>query len=277
MTKNKIISFISAPGGVGKTSIALLLSWFLKEHGKSNLLIDLDPSLGLTLNLTEIQDYYNDMELQKRTSADLLKAVNRKTIANKDYSDFISRSRFKDVNLNYIASSIRLEDVMGEIWYGSSLGRSKKLKESLEIIPADVYKYIIIDVIPCYGLKYALLNLIASDICFVPLRLTLNDLGRTIMMMRELEKKASGELEKEEYQKKLIFVFNMVRHWDEKEVDKYGKLLIDKFPDASYYKSFISKAVSFTRINTKEEKRDDVQKVRDSFKPFFDEFGKQFI
>ena len=50
----KIISFISAPGGVGKTTIALCLSWFLAERNITTLLIDLDPSLGLTLNLKNL-------------------------------------------------------------------------------------------------------------------------------------------------------------------------------------------------------------------------------
>lgn len=84
----------------------------------------------------------------------------------------------------------------------------------MQIIPSSTYKYLLIDVIPCYGLKYALLNLIASEICFVPLRLTLNDLGRTILMMRELEKKASGEVSKKEFQRKLVFIFNIVRFWE---------------------------------------------------------------
>jgi len=276
MAKNKIISFLSAPGGVGKTTIAVLLSWLLKEKGKESLLIDLDPSLGLTLKLTNIQDYYSDIELKKRTSADLLKAANQGELTQKEHKDFISRSRFKTVNLDYIASSIRLEDVMGEIWYGSSLGRSKKLKESLQIIPQGIYNYILIDVIPCYGLKYALLNLIASEICFVPLRLTLNDLGRTILMMRELEKKASGEVSKKEFQKKLVFIFNIVRHWDENNSSKYAQLLLEKFPDARFFENFISKAISFNRINTTDEKNTDEKNIRESFKPFFNEFEDRF-
>lgn len=276
MIENKIISFLSAPGGVGKTTIAVLLSWLLKEKGKDNLLIDLDPSLGLTLKLTNIQDYYSDIELKKRTSADLLKAANQGKLTQKDYTDYISRSRFKNVNLDFIASSIRLEDVMGEIWYGSSLGRSKKLKESLQLIPSEAYKYILIDVIPCYGLKYALLNLIASEVCFVPLRLTLNDLGRTILMMRELEKKASGEVSKKEFQKKLVFIFNIVRFWDEANSSKYAELLLEKFPEASFFENFISKAVSFSRINTADEKKTDENNIRDSFKPFYKEFEERF-
>ena len=276
MTENKIISFLSAPGGVGKTTIAILLSWFLKEKGISNLLIDLDPSLGLTLKLKDIQDYYSEIELHKRTSADLLKAASQGELAQKDYKDYITRSRFKNVNLDFIASSIRLEDVMGEIWYGSSLGRSKKLKESLQIIPSNIYNYIFIDVIPCYGLKYALINLIASEICFVPLRLALNDLGRTILMMRELEKKASGEISKKEFQRKLVFLFNIVRFWDENKSSKYGEILLSKFPDSRFFENFISRAISFSRINTKDEKKDDEKNIRDSFKPFFKEFEERF-
>ncbi|MFO8017355.1 MAG: ParA family protein [Promethearchaeia archaeon] len=277
MTEPKVISFLSAPGGVGKTSIAVLLSWFLKERNKPNLLIDLDPSLGLTLKLKDIQKYYADIENHKRTSADLLKLANRNELAKSDIKQFISRSRFQSVTLDFIASSIRLEDVMGEIWYGSSLGRSKKLQQSLKFIPKKTYNYILIDVIPCYGLKYALLNVIASDICFVPLRITLNDLGRTILMMRELGKKASGEIAVDELQKKLIFIFNMVRHYDEDLVSSYGKRLLKEFPNATYFDNFISKRVHFNRINTQEEKSGDEAKVREAFTPFYEEFEDKLM
>jgi len=43
MGEDKVISFLSASGGVGKTTVAILLSWHLKESGKTNFLIDLDP------------------------------------------------------------------------------------------------------------------------------------------------------------------------------------------------------------------------------------------
>ncbi|MBD3213489.1 MAG: AAA family ATPase [Candidatus Lokiarchaeota archaeon] len=276
MSQYKIISFLSAPGGVGKTSIALLLGWFLKQDGNNNLLLDLDPSLGLTLKLMKIQTYYHEIENKKKTSADLLKKISKEESTNINHLDYISSARFKAVKMDFIGSSIRLEDVMGDIWYGTSLGRRKKLKEAIEIIPGDNYEYVLIDVIPCYGLKYALLNLVAADYIILPLRTTLNDIYRTKMMMNELQKKVKTEIGKSEFQKKLNFCFNMVNPYDEDLVPKFGEWLLDDFPDSHYFKKFIKKRKSFDRMNTDNEKSYDINNVKEVFEPFYKEFKKNF-
>lgn len=276
MNNHKIISFLSAPGGVGKTSIALLLGWFLKQNGENNLVIDLDPSLGLTLKLMKIQNYYHNIENKKKTSADLLKKISKEDPNSINHLDYISSVRFKNVTMDFIGSSIRLEDVMGDIWYGSSLGRHKKLMEAIDIIPDENYDYILIDVIPCYGLKYALLNLVAADYIILPLRTTLNDIYRTKMMMKELQKKAKTEIGPQEFQKKLYFCFNMVNQYDEDLVPKFGEWLLDDFPDSHYFSQFIKKRKSFDRMNTDNEKSYDMNKIKEVFNPFYDEFKAKF-
>ena len=55
MSKTKVVSFLSAPGGVGKTTITLCASWFMRERNIRPLIFDMDPSLGLTLSL---MDFY---------------------------------------------------------------------------------------------------------------------------------------------------------------------------------------------------------------------------
>lgn len=47
----QIIAFLSASGGVGKTTVALHLAHKFLSNGKRVLLIDLDPSAGLTTAL----------------------------------------------------------------------------------------------------------------------------------------------------------------------------------------------------------------------------------
>ncbi len=276
MARTKIISFLSAPGGVGKTSMALLLGWFLKQNGHNNLLIDLDPSLGLTLKLIKIQKYYHEIENKKKTSADLLRKIAKEEAVGTDYIYYLASTRFKSVTLDFIGSSIRLEDIMGDIWYGTSLGRHKKLKEALDLIPEENYDYILIDVIPCYGLKYALLNIVAADHIIMPLRTTLNDIYRTRMMMNELQKKAKTEIGREEFQNKLYFCFNMVNSYDEDLVPKFGEWLLEDFPDSHFFSQFIKKRKSFDRINTDNEKSYDMNNVKEVFEPFFQEFERKF-
>ena len=44
-----VIGVMPAPGRVGKTTLSLMLGWFLRRDEKSVLVIDLDPSISLSL------------------------------------------------------------------------------------------------------------------------------------------------------------------------------------------------------------------------------------
>ncbi|GAB4314183.1 MAG: ParA family protein [Promethearchaeota archaeon] len=271
----RVVSFLSAPGGVGKTSLCLTLSWMLREKGSSPFLFDLDPSLGLTLRFLNIHEYFNEVETVQRTSADLIRRVHSQEVGRWDEANqYVRQVNFKGIPLYLVPSSIRLEDVLGEIWHGSSLGRGKTLQSTLSVFPED--STIFVDVIPCYELKYALLTLIASDCIVVPLRPTPNDMGRTILMMRQLAKKASPEVEEETFQSKLCFAFNMVRHQDEKRVQVYKQTLVEKFPGARVFREDVPTRVSFNRIGTGEERGDDEKNVKEVLRKFLGEFEEVF-
>lgn len=283
MNKIRTISFFSAPGGVGKTTIALCLSWFLRERNFTPLLIDLDPSLGLTLNLRNFRDYKKDIDDKARTSADLLeKTIDGVDSRTFDFRYYISNASFQRIPLDFIASSIRLEDVMGKIWHTTTAGHSeKKLRQALNLIPIDLnYDFIILDNIPCYGLTYALTSLFASDICIVPLRLTYNDLGRTIGMIRKLQETAEKyELSEEDFSKKLYFLFNRVetQYKREGKIPEYRKEILDEFPKATIFNKYVGNQVGFTRIGTKEEMASDSRNVKRIFNIFYEEFEKKLM
>ncbi len=277
MSKSKIVSLISAPGGVGKTTIALCLSWFLKEQNRQSLLIDLDPSLGLTLTLKDYAKYKTELEDKKKTSADLLRlTIEGKTESDYDFGGLFADSNFEGIPLDFIASSLRLEEVMSTIWHTHAGHGEKKLKLALENIPSRLnYETIIIDNVPCYALNYALMTLFASDICIVPMRLTRNDLGRTISMMLKLQEYASiYEMTKETFFEKLRFVFNDVAHYKkEKKIRSYKTELLDGIPKAKIFNYVIDRQIGFTRINTKDSTSKDVNNVKEKFRPFFKEFN----
>lgn len=271
----QVIGFLSAPGGVGKTTIALCLSWFLKESGKRNLLIDLDPSLGLTLSLKDYEEYQGTQG-EKRTSSYLLKAAKEGNF-DRDVEALISRARFKK-SLRFISSSMELADTIGEIWYGESLGRGKVLKRAIDYIsPQLPYDYILIDVIPCYEVKYTLLTLLASDYCIIPLRPALADLGRTKNMFSKLKERVKTSLSPKEVENKLYFLFNRVRNADEDKIKTYGKKLKNTFPETTVFDNYIEKTVSFRRLNTNEEKSYDERKVRSAFDSFYKEFKEKIL
>ncbi|KKK80820.1 hypothetical protein LCGC14_2819670 [marine sediment metagenome] len=274
----KIVSLISAAGGVGKTTIAVLLGWFLKERNKKTLLIDMDPSLGLTLNLFDFADYKRDLEDHNKTSADFLESTLKTDKLRKfDFNHVISTAFFQKYKLDLIASSIRLETVMGSIWYNPTSGhREKKLKEALGYIPPKFnYDYIIIDSIPCYAIVYAMTTLYASDVCIIPLRLTRNDLGRTISMIKKLQEDMENvEVNEDDFYNKLLFVFNRVNtqySYDDK-VPRYIDEIRKAMPKAQFFDKFIGQQAGFPRIGTSEEKSDDAKKVKKAFEPFFEDF-----
>ncbi|MFQ6126379.1 MAG: ParA family protein [Candidatus Heimdallarchaeota archaeon] len=279
----KTIAFISAPGGVGKTTIALCLAWFLAERNKSTLLLDLDPSLGLTLTLKDFRDYYQEIEYKRCTSADLLeKALEGGPSQDFEFKHFLTRAPFQGVTLEFIASSIRLEDVMGKIWHTPTAGHSeKKLKEALGYIPGNFnYEYLLIDNIPCYGLTYALTTIHASDAYIVPLRLTINDLGRTLQMIKKLQETAAKfDLSEEQFVNKLYFLYNMVetQYRRESKIPTYEKQIRNMFPGANFFEAFVPSQVGFTRIGTEEERPGDSKKVRELFKPFYTDFERKIM
>ncbi len=274
----KIISLISAPGGVGKTTIAVLLGWFLKERNKKTLLIDMDPSLGLTLNLFDFADYKRDLEDHNKTSADFLELTLRPDELRKfDFNHVISTASFQKYNLDLIASSIRLETVMGSIWYNPSSGhRETKLKDALGYITSKFnYDYIIIDSIPCYAIVYAMTTLFASDKCIVPLRLTRNDLGRTISMIKKIQEDMEQvKVSEDEFYNKLLFVFNRVNtqyHYD-KKISSYIDEIRKAIPKAQFFDEYIVQQAGFPRIGTTEQKPEDSKNVKKLFEPFFKDF-----
>ncbi|MBD3228330.1 MAG: AAA family ATPase [Candidatus Lokiarchaeota archaeon] len=283
MAKHKYISFISAPGGVGKTTTILCLSWLLRENNKSILLIDMDPSLGLTLHLyndnNKILRYKREIENHNRTSADLLNFINeRRSIENHTLESIINRIHFKGIKFDFIPGSIRLEDVMGRIWHSTSGGhREKYLRRALDKIQDyRSYDYILIDNIPCYAFMYSITALFASNICIMPLRLTITDLYRTLEMITRLrDTLLQYELTEKEFFSKIHFLFSIVKHYQEKKVKKYKHVLKNTFANAHIFNNFINKSVSFTRIGTDEEKSTDARKVRENFESFFNEFNQK--
>ena len=280
MTRPKTISFLSAPGGVGKTTILMCLSWFLRERNQNILLTDMDPSLGLTLLLKEIREYKKDIEDMGYTTADLLeKSVNNPS-RTFDFSQFINRADFKGLTLDIIPASIRLEDILGTIWHSTTGGhREKKFKKALDyVIENKNYDYIFIDNIPCYALMYSIASLFASDYCIIPLRLTVNDLYRTIQMIRKLQKTAEGyEMSERDFYDRIYFVFNQVetQYSREEKIPDYKKELREGCPGAKFFDEFIPDRVAFRRIGTKEERSSDARKVREKFKPFYEDFLKK--
>lgn len=278
------VSFLSAPGGVGKTTIALCLGWFLRKNAKSVLLTDMDPSLGLTLRLyntrERIFEYKKEIDDKQRTAADFLEMSWKGLHGGESQLDkIIHKIPFKDVSFDFIPGSIRLEDTMSQIWYSTGGGHAEKyLEKGLnEIQSLKNYDYILIDTIPCYAFTYSIQSIVGGDVCIVPLRATIIDLYRTLQMMKKLERTMPKyDVTKEEFYNKMHFVFNIVdttsKQKDRVERGVYKEDLEKTCMSAYIFDEYIEKAVAYDRIGTKKESRRDENRVEDTFRDFYEEF-----
>ncbi|KUO90870.1 MAG: hypothetical protein AT713_07170 [Caldivirga sp. JCHS_4] len=71
-----IIPIISAMGGVGKTTVSLMLAYKAVRDGLNTLILDLDPTAGLTLRVFGDIGYQALLE-QGKTLMNLIKQFNK--------------------------------------------------------------------------------------------------------------------------------------------------------------------------------------------------------
>jgi cellulose biosynthesis protein BcsQ len=179
----KIVSFISASGGVGKTKLSLLFSYYLKKQFRSKvLLIDLDPSAASSMYL--LNDSELDECMEWKSLAGMMDQRKKHPVKYEDYKThpMIYRER-----IDFLAPGATREvvDMVDDLWKSASAG-ALFLEAFEEIIPIGDYDFIIFDTIPFFDPRYTQLVLYPSDYIIIPLRPNLIDLKRTNRMIEEL-------------------------------------------------------------------------------------------
>ncbi|MGC8569955.1 ParA family protein [Caldivirga sp.] len=216
-----VIPVVSASGGVGKTTLALLIAHYLVEYGEDPgkiLAVDTDPTAGLSLKIYE--DDYDKINQLRRTLYHMFKDYDKgKNINIEDYVNLPGVS----INASTL-QNIRVlppgEDDEGDLsnlvtlWLGE-YGRGDALFTILDKSGAlNHFNYIIIDTAPFFDKRYTSIALAKTDLvkvnkAVVPLRPTLTDIKRTNRMIQAILRKINNEI-------KPIFVFNfdkdMLRH-----------------------------------------------------------------
>ncbi|MCP4691535.1 MAG: AAA family ATPase, partial [Desulfobacterales bacterium] len=156
MQDTKKASIINMKGGVGKTTLAIHLSYFLARHrGKKVLLIDLDPQANASIvgiPESELDAHYKN----KKTIFDLFfywmqqygpfpKPVSKPVTLQECYYESY-KSRSNNSYLHLIPSNIALSSILR----GVSIG-PYELDRFLNEYAENQYDFIIIDCSPTYS------------------------------------------------------------------------------------------------------------------------------
>jgi len=199
-----VIPVISASGGVGKTTISLLLAYMLKlltHEPKRILLIDLDPTAGLSLRVFGDEEYDKICGARKTLyHMDLDFGV--KNVRIDDYVNFPGRYAEAIANVAVLPPG---EDDRGDLasrienWF--EFARRERLVDLLESSGAlSQYSHIIIDTAPFFDVRYTVVAVSTSERVVVPLRPTVTDIKRTERMLNTLRRL--------KYNVDPVFIFN---------------------------------------------------------------------
>ncbi len=148
---SKVISICNQKGGVGKTTTAINLAFFLAQKEKKTLLIDFDPQGNTTSGL--------GIDKNKVEKSIYEALFNRITINDTVYDTALSNLKLVPSNISLAGSEIELVNLDG---------REYKLKESLNNIK-DSFDFIVIDSPPSLGLL-TINALAASDSTLIPIQ-----------------------------------------------------------------------------------------------------------
>jgi len=185
----KVISVLSGPGGVGKTTVATLLAYSLTKRGFRVLLIDTDPSAGLSMLLLPEREL-EELERLRRTLPHALEAAySEDREAEQRVRDCIrSGVEFYDVKFDVIPSSPELSEFLGRRWYDLGDAAEEPLRNLLDRISGLGLNYdvVLIDSIPFYEARYTRMTCRASQYRVVVTTPRHLDVRRTNYMVKRL-------------------------------------------------------------------------------------------
>jgi chromosome partitioning protein len=155
------IAFLSASGGVGKTTIAAHLAHRFLNEGRRVLMVDLDPSAGLSTALLG-EAGVAQLEEKRRTVGDaLLRFLRGEDIELADYAVTAKLGIYK---VDLVPSGDSLSDAMGLAWYsGSRPSPERLLRQFLERSGAASWDVVVLDTLPFYERRYTLTAIYAAD------------------------------------------------------------------------------------------------------------------
>ena len=175
----KVISITNQKGGVGKTTSAINIAYFIAKRGFRTLLVDFDPQGNATSGLGIDK---NNLDF---TMADVVSG-------EKQLGEVIIETEFSKLK---IAPSIPIL-ANAEVELASAKGRFTRLKDALKTVEAD-FDYVILDSPPSLSLL-TVNGFIASDYLILPVQAefyAMEGLGQLLESMKLVKKGMNPNLE----------------------------------------------------------------------------------
>lgn len=173
------IAVTNQKGGVGKTTTAVNVAYFLAKSGKRTLLIDFDPQGNATSGLGV------DKQIVQKTASEVI-------LGQTTLSEAIIATDYK--NLSLVASTPHLANT--EVELAKAEGRFVRLRQAVASVDQD-FDYIIIDSPPSLSLL-TVNGLIASSFLLLPVQAefyALEGLGQLLETMKLIKKGLNPSLE----------------------------------------------------------------------------------
>ena len=273
--EGKVISFISASGGVGKTTMATHLAYHIASLGKRVLLMDFDPGAGLT-TLIFGKEASIEFENSGKTIGDLLEAyVKRRSINPQDYIKEVSMGYRDDLKKVYIIpSGDALSDAMNSVWYSGNfpnpVGEVKKFISQI----SPKFDFIIMDTIPFYERRYTITAVDVSNYVILVTTPYGGDPYRVGRVFRKL-RESYGELFNDILGKVRVLVNKVSHTREERAIDE---MLEQSGVDRGLrFRTIIHNYVEYSRIESREGRVElrclGNRKCRDEVRKLYEEIN----